>query len=231
MELERVVESLAGAFGPRGWWPVPSLAGSDGRDAEGYLPGPSRPADRDAPAVRFEIACGAVLVQNARWSGALAALRGLSAAGLLSPAAVAAAPRPLLEAVIRPGGTYRIKAGYLAALAAAWDGIEDGRRSRDRLISIPGIGRETADCILVYCYGVPVFVADAYARRCLRRLGFLDHAAGYEEAAVIAESLLPSSVAVLAESHALFVELGKRHCGRSARCGACPLAASCPRLP
>lgn len=229
--LVDVVATLAEAYGPRGWWPLPSRAGLDGRDADGYLPGPSVTLEsgggRAAALRRFEIACAAVLAQNTAWTGAARALTALAAAGLLDPETLSAVDPAALEAAIRPAGTFRLKARHLRSLAAAWPALDSGTPAREALLALPGIGPETADCILVYCHSAAVFIADAYARRILARLGRLPEGLGYEAARALAEPACPADAAWHAEAHALFVEHAKRRCRARPLCEGCPLRNFC----
>lgn len=221
---------LSTAYGPQGWWPLPTLAGADGRNEAGYRAIPSMPVPADdvnAARARFEIAAGAVLAQNTAWTGATKALLALHRAGLLSPEALTGVDEAFLCETIRPAGTFKIKAHYLKALAAAWSGFEAETPSRKRLLTIQGIGYETADCILLYCYGQPVFIGDAYARRILLRVGFFGTPQGYEATRLAAGSALPSDAAFLAEAHALIDEHGKRCCRSKPLCAQCPVAAEC----
>jgi len=229
-ELVDALERLLMAYGPRGWWPLPSRAGMDGRDADGYLRGPSIPVagdDDSATAARFEIAVASVLAQNTAWNGAGKALASLGSAGLLSPSALAAADDRELFGAIKPAGTFRRKAGYLRALAVAWQALDGETPTRGQLLGIPGIGFETADCIMVYCFGAPAFIADAYARRILARIGLTETGGGYESVRAWAEARLPRDAAWLAEAHALIVEHAKRHCRARPACDRCPLVTGC----
>lgn len=236
MELIKIIDRLAEAYGPRGWWPLPSRAGREGRNDGGYLNAASAPIgpdaagpDRDARrAARFEIAVGAVLAQNTAWRGASKAVAALASRALLSPAAIVGAELEGLEALIRPAGTYARKAVYLRTLAAAWPALDEGIPSRAELLALRGVGHETADCILCYCYGEPRFVADAYARRIGARCGAAPAGLGYEEMRRIAEAALPRDAAYLAEAHALLVEHAKRRCRAKPLCEACALERDCP---
>lgn len=230
IDLVDAIERLLAAYGPRGWWPLPSRAGNEGRDADGYLRGPSIPVSGDdgsAEAARFEIAVASVLTQNTAWKGAGKALASLGSKGLLSPSALAAADDRELYEAIKPAGTFRRKAGYLRALAAAWQALDGETPTRGRLLGIPGIGFETADCIMMYCFGAPAFIADAYARRILSRIGLTGSGCDYESVRAWAEKRMPMDAAWLAEAHALMVEHAKRYCRAKPACDGCPLASNC----
>jgi endonuclease-3 related protein len=238
MNLEQTIDALASAYGPRGWWPLPSKAGQDGRNATGYLLSHSVPVGPDAPgpdralrrAARFEIAVGAILAQNTAWRGASKAVADLAARSLLAPETILEADTSQLADLLRPAGTFARKAVYLRTLAAAWPQLDTGIPERDQLLALRGIGHETADCILCYCYGQPRFVADAYARRIAVRCGAAHAGIGYEDLRHHAEAELPADAGYLAEGHALLVEHAKRHCRAKPVCTGCPLVTTCPTV-
>lgn len=117
--------------------------------------------------------------------------------------------------------TSRMAAGK-AHLAGSGDRIED---VRSRLLAIPGIGRETADAILLYAGNRPSFVVDAYTRRTLRRHFLIGEKADYEATRRLFHEHVNPDVWVYNEYHALLVAVGKSHCRTKARCDGCPLAA------
>jgi endonuclease-3 related protein len=174
---------------------------------------------------------GAVLVQHASWTGASRAVAALRTRGLLSPGLLLRARR--LDALLRPAGLHRVKARRLRALSR-WVLARPDAASlptpslREELLAVDGVGPETADSILLYAFGRPVFVVDAYARRVLERHGVPWARAPYEEVRRRAEAALPRKAPYLNEAHALLVEAGKRHCGPVPRCAGCPLE---PYLP
>ena len=182
------------------------------------------------------MAAGALLVQNTRWENAARAITALRERGWLEPAALARIPVPELAPVIRPCGFWKQKAPRLRDFArwlverGGFDGLAraETQALRGALLARPGIGPETADCILVYAFGRPVFVADAYARRLVARLEGQDGSGGAHEALRLrAERALPADPVVLGEFHALVVEHGKRHCGSRPACEGCVLAPGC----
>ena len=208
--LRAVFDRLAAAYGPQAWWPA-----------------------RDP----FEMMAGALLTQRTTWRNAERAIASLRGAGALSPEVLAVLPPSALEELVRPAGTFRLKAARLRVLAR-WYIDVGGRESlmqrptgelRAELLGLPGIGPETADDILVYVFARPVFVVDAYARRILSRYGWAKGDEPYEQlSAAVARAIGPDA-ATLGELHALLVEHGKRHCRPAPRCMACPLAAQCRR--
>ena len=203
-----IFHRLAAAYGPQEWWPA-----------------------RDP----FEMMAGALLTQRTAWRNAERAIAALRRAGALSPEALAVLPVPALEGLVRPAGTFRVKATRLRALARWYvgaGGCESLKRRptpelRAELLSLPGIGPESADDILVYVFARPVFVVDAYARRILSRHGWAGGGEPYEQLSATVARALGGDAEVLGEFHALLVEHGKRHCRSSPRCPGCPLAARC----
>lgn len=210
--LHDVFERLLQHFGPRGWWPA---------------------------ATPFEMIAGAILTQNMAWSGAARAVANLEQAGLLTPAALHAAAAEQVAALIRPAGYFRTKAQKLKAFAAhvvtAYDGSLTAllRRPlaelRPELLSLYGIGPETADCILCYAAGYPVMPMDAYTGRIMARLGVAPPRADYHRLQRFFHDHLPRDTALFNEYHALLDALGHAVCRkRSPRCDVCPLADLCP---
>jgi len=204
--LLRLYAALLDRFGAQRWWP-------------GRTP--------------YEISIGAVLTQHTAWVNAARAVAALRSRRLLAPERVAALSEVELARVIRPAGTYRLKARRLLALTR-WlldrhGGKFDRMRTMDlpalrsSLLAIPGLGPETADAILLYAVGRPVFVADAYARRVLARHRLIAPDATYEDARAWLEAHLPSDPVLFNEFHALLVAAGKSYCRTTPRCEACPL--------
>jgi endonuclease-3 related protein len=160
---------------------------------------------------------GALLTQNTSWGNVEKAIANLRAAGKLSPEPLLKTQDPELEKLIRPSGFYRQKAARLRALTEAFVSFA-GRGtppSREELLSIKGVGKETADSILLYAYGLPYFVVDAYTRRFCAHHGMHvasgkpGREAGYDDYRAFFERSLPRSVPLYREYHALIVAWGK----------------------
>ncbi len=220
--VAEVYRRLLEAFGPRHWWP----------SALEPPPAKARP---------FEMIAGAILVQNVAWSNAAKAVRALAEAGLLDVAAMDAAPAEAVEPLIRPAAYFRQKAQRLKGFAAHVMNRYGGdlpamlRRPADELraelLALPGIGPETADCILCYAAGRPVMAMDAYTRRIFARLGVFAPDARYEAMQAFFHAWTPADAQLRGEYHALIDTLGNRLClKRNPRCGQCPLADLCPRV-
>ncbi len=147
-------------------------------------------------------------------------------------------PQEELEELIRPAGYYRVKArrlrNLLAMVVQRYDGSLDAmfqaplETLREELLSINGIGPETADSILLYAGNLPTFVIDSYTHRVLARHGWIGFEAGYDELKEHFESGLARDAALYNEYHALLVRVGHAHCRKQARCDGCPLAELLP---
>jgi len=207
----QLFDILFAASGPQHWWPG------------------------DTP---FEVAVGAVLAQNTSWSNVEKAITSLKAANAMTAAGLLALSAPDLEQAIRPAGYYRVKAQYLRTLAewvsqrAAGDlsslASEDTDTLHRELLALRGVGRETADSILLYAIGKPAFVVDAYTQRIAARLRLLPGNTTYESTQQYFVAQLPEDAHLFNEFHGLLVHLAKEHCRARPVCLACPLEAYCP---
>ena len=186
----------------------------------------------------FEIAVGAVLTQRVAWRNAERAVSALNARGWLSPERLAEAPVERVAEAIRPALFYNQKAHRLKGLASLvvqrYAGDLDRLlrtevdRQRATLLSLAGIGPETADAIILYAGGSLSFVIDAYARRVLRRLGVIAGDEAYDLLRSTFMAHLPADVSLYQEYHALFVAHGRTVCRRTApECRSCALFDLC----
>jgi len=181
----------------------------------------------------LEIAVGAILTQNTNWSNVEKAIGNLKREGLLDVRRLQESDGEVLAETIRPSGFFRVKARRLRAfidfLVGRYDGSmelmarEDAPALRERLLAVHGIGEETADSILLYALGKPVFVIDAYTRRVLSRHGIADGSASYGHLQSLFHRELERDAAIYNEFHALFVRVGKECCRPKRLCESCPL--------
>lgn len=208
-DLLSVYGALEERYGPQHWWPG------------------------DSP---FEVMVGAVLTQNTAWTNVEKAIANLKAADCLAPEAIARMPASRLARMIKSSGYFNVKAKRLQNFCR-WYANAGGRRRlakrntqslRHELLTVNGVGRETADDILLYAFGRPVFVIDAYTRRLFSRLGLFESGMGYEEMRAGFESALPEDAALFNEYHALIVKHAKDICRKRPRCEACCLRPRCP---
>ncbi|OQA83968.1 MAG: endonuclease III [Lentisphaerae bacterium ADurb.Bin242] len=177
---------------------------------------------------RWEIVAGAVLTQNCAWRNVEKALENLTSAGLDTPENVLRAEPETLRDAIRPAGFFQQKSVYLKETAGFFleNEKEYSRQTsenelynrRKKLLSVKGIGRETADSILLYAFQQPVFVIDAYTRRMAGRHLKLDETLPYDKLQAVFMSALPRDVRIYNEYHALIVRLCKESCLKQ-RCG------------
>jgi len=201
---------LMDAYGPQKWWP-----------------------GRENP---FAVVVGAILTQRTTWTNAAMAVDALHQADAMTPEAICRLEKMDLEQLIRPAGFYRAKAATLKVFcerAGKAGGVSQlfampKKALRSELLSMRGIGDETADAILVYAAAKASFVVDAYTRRVLERLGWIEGRETYAMIQALFEASLPKNVTVYGEFHALIVHHGKMHCRARPACDSCPLLTRCP---
>ncbi len=181
----------------------------------------------------MEVIVGAILTQNTAWRNVEQAIRSLKSRHMLSIAAILDAEDNLLAEAIRPAGYFNIKTKRLKSffyfLQQHYNSNLDDMFAQDlwslraRLLQVYGIGEETADCILLYAGGKPIFVVDAYTRRLLSRHGMIDETASYQEIQTLFMKNLTEDVSLFNQYHALIVQTGKHYCAKTPRCSDCPL--------
>lgn len=207
--LQRVYDRLHAAYGPQHWWPA-------------ELP--------------FEVMVGAVLTQNTAWRNVERAIANLRGVAALTPSSIAAMSPVDLAALIRPAGYFNVKARRLQAFCRFLReaGGEEAlarlptEELRHALLAVHGIGPETADDMMLYAFGRPVFVIDAYTRRLLRRLGMAAGDEAYEVLRHGIERALGPQTQLFNELHALIVHHAKMACGTKPLCMGCCLRRICP---
>lgn len=184
----------------------------------------------------YEVIVGAVLTQNTAWVNVEKALANFG--GCPSPEVVAGMPMQTLAELIRPAGFFNQKTGYLKAVTQWYGGYGydvDAVRERQlwelraELLRVKGVGQETADSILLYAFGLPTFVVDAYTNRLCARYP-IDAGKNYAAVKATFEKALPKSVEIYNNYHAFIVLNAKEHCLKKPRCEGCPLRHRCKRL-
>lgn len=205
--LIEAYDRLCKKFGPQKWWPG------------------------DTP---FEIIVGAILTQNTNWKNVEKAVANLKRDGLLSARKLLGLCPSTLANLIRPAGYFRVKTKRLRNFLSFFYNDFGGKISalssgnlhdlRGQLLSVNGIGPETADSILLYALGKPVFVVDAYTKRILSRHYLVPEETTYDEMQQFFMDNLPHEVKLFNEYHALLVKCGKDFCRpKNPRCKECPL--------
>ena len=208
--LKDIFKRLIARYGPQYWWP----AGEP-----------------------FEVMVGAILTQQTTWGNAEKAITNLKKARALSPEALRRLDLSEVARLIRPSGYYNAKALKLKSLAR-WLGeycgddmamLSAGSTSelRRQLLSIHGIGPETADSIILYAAGKPVFVIDTYTRRILSRIGLAPNGNSYGAYQALFMDNLTADAGLFNEYHALLVRLGKDVCRKTPLCLKCCLGSIC----
>ena len=210
-ELLEIYHELLERLGPRYWWPA------------------------DDP---FEVIIGAILTQNTAWSNAATAIANLKNQGLLYPDAIRHVTTEKLAEIIRASGYFNQKSKkikeFVKYFFIRYDGSINKMREQEihslraELLELHGIGPETADAILLYALGKPIFVIDAYTRRILHRHGWHNEKATYQELQEFFMTRLPKDVQLYNEYHALFDFVGHNYCRKSPLCHECPLQARLP---
>ena len=231
MKPRTLFTRLHDCYGPQGWWPTTPKNEITPR----YYPGATRRrlSDRE----RWEIVVGAILTQNTSWRNAEQALAALARRRIRTPRQLRGLAVRQLAEVIRSSGYYNQKAERLHGLAGHVVENYGGstaamlRRPTDslrgELLSLKGIGPETADSILLYAGRHPCFVVDAYTRRICSRLGWTGNGAGYEELQTLFTSALPADAGLFEEYHALLVRHAVERCRATPDCRGCCLRRGC----
>jgi len=204
--ISKIYQLLYERFGPQHWWPGET---------------------------QFEIIVGAILTQNTNWANVERAIGNLKAADVLIPERLYDLDVSRLAELIRPAGYFNIKAKRLKNFLSWLFENHDGRLSaletmateqlRCELLSIKGIGPETADSIVLYAFKRDTFVVDAYTARVAARHGLIEPPFDYEELQGLFQSNLQPDVELFNEYHALLVRVGKEFCRPRAGCPGCPL--------
>ena len=181
----------------------------------------------------LEICVGAILTQNTNWTNVAKAIVNLKAAGAMSVPALHRMSHDALAAMIKPAGYFNIKAKRLKNFIArvhehSGDDLpafldRSVSTLREDLLGITGIGRETADSMILYAACKPTFVVDAYTYRIMLRHGVIAREDDYEAIKELFESCLPTDVELWNDYHAQIVAVGKTYCRPVARCEGCPL--------
>ena len=205
-DLPAIYGALSAAFGHQHWWPAKTA---------------------------FETMVGAILAQNVSWTNAARAVASLERAGMLDPGRLAAADTGDIARLIVPSRFYNQKAERIREFAGVYvtefqadpavmaaTGTE---ALRERLLSLPGLGKETVDTILLYACEKPVFVVDAYTRRVFTRYGLLPEKASYDRTQRLFADNLNPDAELFNDYHAQIVHLGKTVCRKSPLCDRCPI--------
>lgn len=203
-----IYQKLYKFYGPQNWWP-----------AENW----------------FEVVVGAILTQNTSWKNVEKSIENLKDKDLLEPFKLYRISEEKLAELIKSSGFYNLKSKRLKNFLKWLNGYDfdvnklkkkDLFSLREELLGIKGIGKETADSILLYAFEKPVFVVDAYTKRMFTRLGFR-LSKDYDEIKDFFEKNLPIRTQLFNEFHALIVNHSKEYCKKVPNCGDCFLKEKC----
>lgn len=213
METIHLYNALSEKFGEQHWWPA-----REGKDKA------------------LEICFGAILAQNTSWKNAEKAIAELHKEKMLDVEKIAKYNSKRLAMLIRSSGYHNQKARKLKEFCAHLLENYKGDLSkmlgkqipelRNELLSLNGIGNETADSIILYAAQKPVFVIDAYTKRIAERFGITDEK-DYLKLQEFFESRLKKNERLFNEFHALLVKFGKEFCRKKPECGECFLNKDC----
>ena len=206
-----VYQTILEWYGPQKWWPAES---------------------------NIEIIVGAILTQATAWTNVEKALSNLKTADVLSLTKLNSISQSELENLIRPCGAFRVKARRIKAfISHVYDKYVDHLDTflsrdivhlRKELLSIYGVGNETADAIILYAAQKPSFVIDSYTRRILSRLKLAPISNSYKSYQELFHENLPLDQSLYSEYHALLVFLAKDVCHKIPVCDRCCLIKICP---
>ncbi len=204
--LLKMYNAMVGRFGVRNWWP-------------GESP--------------LEICIGAILTQNTSWKNVEKAIGAIKGQGLMEISRLYDIDQGELAEIIRPAGYYNVKAkrlkNFINHVQKSFGGALERlfnlnlNRLRKELLSLNGIGPETADSMILYAAGKPIFVVDLYTTRILSRHKFVNDKAPYDEAQALFHERLERDVSLYNDFHAQFVAVGNNFCKPKPKCGDCPL--------
>jgi len=212
--IYNIYKILLNHYGKQNWWPAET---------------------------RYEVVVGAVLTQNTSWKNVERAINNLKMENLLEEEKILNIDEDKLKQLIKPAGFYNLKAKRLKNVTKFivdnYGNTEEMAKTdkdtltlRTELLSINGVGKETADSILLYALDRESFVVDAYTKRMFVRLGIIDEKAKYDDIKVLFERHLPKDLEVYKEYHALIVEHCKRFCRKKPLCDNCPIRTFCKLL-
>ena len=225
VKIYSIYMDLRSNLGPQLWWPVTS----EGQFIPEYSGGPKNEKQQ------LEVCFGAILAQNTTWKNAEKAIIELNKNHLIDVKKILEISNEKLSGIIKSSGYHNQKTKKLKNFCNFLSFNHNGnlqkffqnniKRLREELLSVNGIGPETADSIMLYAAKKPIFVIDAYAKRIINRVGFKE--ASYDELQQLFMKSLPNSEKLFNEYHALLVELGKNICKKEPLCSKCPINVCC----
>ncbi|MGE5329917.1 MAG: endonuclease III domain-containing protein [Deltaproteobacteria bacterium] len=211
VQLMNIFSLLLAHFGKRNWWPGDTS---------------------------LEIVFGCILTQNVSWKNVEEAIIKLKEKNLINLEAIINVSDENLGLLLKSTRYYNQKAvnikSFCSNMLDSFDGNLDNLFSmdipklREYLLSLKGIGKETADSIILYAANKPIFVVDAYTKRIFSRLGYFNKDSSYDEVQAFFMKNLLHDVYLFNEFHALIVCLGQSICkNTNPPCSSCILERFC----
>ena len=197
--MKEIYNILYKKYGKQNWWPTKS----DNK--------------------KFEVIIGTILTQNTSWNNVEKAINNLIKNNVLDTEKIIKINKNKLALLIKSSGYYNQKAERLKIIAKFFFNNKDPNRKE--LLNLKGVGKETADSILLYAYNKPYFVVDAYTKRIMNRIGFKEES--YDELQELFHKSLEKDYKLFNEYHALIVKLAKENCKKIPRCNDCCLKDKC----
>ena len=224
MKILELYNRLYEFYGAQCWWPT---------TIDGDIH-PTYNGKKLTNKSRYEIAVGAILTQNTNWKNVEKAIANLNKYNLLDPNKIINSSDKIIEDMIKPSGYYKLKTKRLKSLTKWWlknnekiltapKDSENLNFWRNAILSVCGVGQETADCILLYCYDFPTFVVDAYTKRIMNRHMGVSFNIKYEDLRIFFMENLPVDVKLYKEYHALLVLSARETCKKDECLPKCPL--------
>ena len=209
INLNEIYNKLLKQYNHQGWWPLTDIEGNNPTKTgsiKGY-----HPKDYSFPKNKkqeFEICLGCILTQNTSWVNVEKAILNLRNNNLLDDNKILLEKEDKIKDLIKPAGFFNQKYNYIINFIKIYRELKT-KPTREELLKIKGIGRETADSMLLFAFKIKTFVVDSYTKRILKNLNLIKEDMSYEEIKNIIESNFKGSVNEYQEFHALLVEHAK----------------------
>jgi len=233
-KIKKIYEILFEGFGAQGWWPVTPIGGCKGDVPDGPIYGIALKNEKQ----KLEIIFGAILTQNTSWKNVEKAMIELNKENLIDVNKIKKIEKGKLAKIIKSSGYHNQKAEKLKIFSEFLSKKYNNnlkkffkkniKALREELLSIKGIGPETADSVILYAAEKPIFVVDAYTKRIIKRIGFEE--SSYDELQNLFMESLARDHKLFNEYHALLVELGKNYCKKRPLCAECPVNGFCRKI-
>jgi len=210
-KIYNIYQILYKNYGAQGWWPFINYdKTNNGYHKLNY----SFPRNKNEV---FEVCLGSILTQNTTFKSVVKSLQNLNDLNCLNSKAIESMDIEALKEAIRPSGYFNQKARYILEFIKFFHNLNGTIPNREELLKVVGIGKETADSILLYGYNKPQFVVDAYTRRVLIELSIINQKAKYKDIKELMQNSLKNIikdekelVILYQEYHALIVEHSKK---------------------